>query len=290
MGFKTLSRVFLLCFLFSSSLFSSVPKDISWFDDKPRGLAKDFYIYRYLQKPTTTSKEAWKLLEYTSRMSMKLFHAYAKKLDDEGIKKVSKCLKMKLEPLLKSDDECLAIKFSPYYATLLDKDELKKVEARLKKYDISNSLHVIYSDDPFKSMISGDANLFFDIFNSVGSKYRAKFLDHEISKEKIKELEKSWKINTAIKYVVTSRELKNLNKSLIYVDRFSKKLSHETLFFLGLNALQLRYKKLAMAFFDEAFKKAYYQMDKDKVLFWQFLVTKKIQIMMKKTHLAGQIF
>jgi len=29
-----------------------------------------------------------------------------------------------------------------------------------------------------------------------------------------------------------------------------------------------------MAFFDEAYKKAYYRMDKDKVLFWQFLVSK----------------
>jgi soluble lytic murein transglycosylase len=274
MGFKTSGRVLLLCLLFSTFSFSAVPSDLSFFDDKPRSLVKDFYIYRYLKKPTTTSKEAWKLLEQTSRMSMKLFHAYAQKLNEPGIKKVSKCLKMDLDSLLKSDDECLAIKFSPYYATKLNKEELKIVEKRLQNYEDSNYLHVIYSNNPFKTMVDGDANLFFDVFNSVGGKYRKEFLDHEVSKEKIKELEKSWKINTTIKYVVTSRDLKNFNKSLIYVDRFSKKLSHESLFFLGLNALQLRYNKLAMAFFDEAYKKAYYQMDKDKVLFWQFLVTK----------------
>jgi soluble lytic murein transglycosylase len=274
MGFKILSRVLLLCSIFSSTLFAEVPKDISFFDDKPRGLSKDFYIYRYLKKSTTTSKEAWSLLEQTSRMSMKLFHAYAKRLDEPGIKKVSQCLKMKLKPLLKSDNECLAIKFSPYYATLISKDELKKVEKRLEKYDISKSLHVIYSDNPFQTMIDGDEKLFFNIFNRVGSKYRKKFLDHEISKKKIKELEKNWKINSTIKYVITGRKLKNFNKSLIQVDRFAKTLSHESLFFLGLNALQLRYNKLAMAFFEEAHKKAYYRMDKDKVLFWQFLVSK----------------
>mgnify|MGYP003571728343 CR=1 FL=1 len=274
MDFKILSRVLLLCFLFSSTLISAVPKDISFFDNKPRGLTKDFYIYRYLQEPTTTSKEAWSLLEQTSRMSMKLFHVYANKLDEPEIKKVSQCLKMKLKPLLQSDDECLSIKFSPYLATLLNKDELKKVKKRLEKYDFSKSLHVIYSNDPFKAMTAGNADLFFDIFNGVGTKYRTKFLDHEISKNKIKELEKSWKINSTIKYVVTGRKLKNFNKSLIHVDRFSKTLSHESLFFLGLNALQLRYNKLAMAFFDEAYKKAYYRMDKDKVLFWQFLISK----------------
>jgi soluble lytic murein transglycosylase len=273
-GFKNVSRVLLLCYVSTLTLFANVPENISFFNDKPRSLVKDYYIYRYLKKPTTTSDEADKLLGQTSRMSMKLFHAYAKKLDDPGFKKVSKCLKMKLKPLLKSDDECLAIKFSIYSATKLDKKELKNIEKRLNKYKISKALHVIYSDNPFKSMIDGDSELFFTIFNNVGSKYRKKYLDHTVSKEKIKELENNWKINSTIKYTVTKRELKNFNKSLIHINRFSKVLSHESLFFLGLNALQLRYKKLAMAFFDESYKKAYYRMDKDKVLFWQFLVTK----------------
>jgi soluble lytic murein transglycosylase len=123
-------------------------------------------------------------------------------------------------------------------------------------------------------MIKGDANLFFTVFNSVGSKYRREFFDYEISKEKIKELEKKWGINRTIKFVVTGRKLKNFNKSLIYVDRFAKTLSHESLFFLGLNALQLRYKDLAMAFFDEAYKKTKNRMNRDKVLFWKFLVSK----------------
>jgi len=52
MGFKTLGRVLLLCLLLSPTLFAEVPKNISFFDDKPRGLSKDFYIYRYLKKPT----------------------------------------------------------------------------------------------------------------------------------------------------------------------------------------------------------------------------------------------
>ncbi len=274
MDFKNICRVLLLCSTLGVTLFANAPKDLSFFDDKPRSLVKDYYIYRYLKKPTTTSNEANKLLGQTSRMSMKLFHAYAKKLDDPSFKKVSKCLKMKLKPLLKSDNECLAIKFSIYSATKLDKKELKNVEKRLNKYKISKALHVIYSDNPFKSMIAGDSKLFFTIFNNVGSKYRKKHLDYEISKKKIKELEKNTKINSTIKYTITGRELKNFNKSLIHINRFSKVLSHESLFFLGLNALQLRYNKLAMAFFDESYKRAYYRMDKDKVLFWQFLITK----------------
>lgn len=264
----------MLCFILSSQLFSAVPKDLSFFDDKPRSIAKDFYIYRFLQKPSTTSKEAWELLGQTNRMSMKLFHAYANKIDEPGIKKVSKCLKIDLKSLLKSDDECLAIKFSLYSATKLSKEELIQIEQRLAQYKIAKSLHVIYNQNPFESMIQGDKELFYAVFNSVGSKYREKVLDHEITKEKIQEIQNDWRINQTIKYTITNNKIKNFNKSLIYINRFDKKLTHQSLFFLGLNALKLRYEKLAIAFFDEAYKKAYYRMDKDKVLFWQFLVTK----------------
>ncbi len=274
MGFNSTGRGLILFLIFASNLFGSVPKDLSFFDDKPRSLTKDFYIYRYLKEPTTTSKEAEKLLGMTSRMSMSLFHAFAKKIDDEGFKKVSKCLKMKLKPLLNSDNECLAIGFNLYNATKLDKNELKKVEKKLADYGISKALHVLYADDPFVALSDTNTTQFFTIFNGVGSKYREEFFDHEVSEKKIKELEKDWNINSTIKYIVTDRKLKNINKSLIKIDRSSPKLTHESLFFLGLNALELRYKKLAMAFFDESYKKAYYRMDKDKVLFWQFLVSK----------------
>ncbi len=273
MHFKTLGKAIMLCLLFSTQLFSQAPKDISFFYDKPKGVVKDFHIYRYLKESNVPPYEAWELFWMTNRINTRLLHALAKRLDAPGMKKLSKCLKMRLKPLLKSDDECLAIKFSIYHATLLSKDELRKVKQRLKKHDISNSLHVIYSDTPFETMMDGDANLFFDIFNNAGREYRAKFLDYEISKEKISKLQGEREINRTIRHTVVGRELKNFNKSLIHVDRFSKALTHESLFFLGLNALQLRYKNLAMAFFDEAYKRARGQMNRDKVLFWKFLTS-----------------
>ncbi len=119
-------------------------------------------------------------------------------------------------------------------------------------------------------MTAGNADLFFDIFNGVGTKYRTKFLDHEISKNKIKELEKSWKINSTIKYVVTGRKLKNFNKSLIHVDSFQKLFHMRVFFFLGLNALQLRYNKLAMAFLMKLIKKLITEWTKIKSFFGNF--------------------
>ena len=128
MHFNLFLGVILICF---TPLFAEVPNDLSFFEDKPRSIAKDYYIYRYLQKNSTTSSEAWKLLEMSQHMSLKLFHAFASRIDDPNFKKTSKCLKMKLGELLKQDDECLAIGFDLYDATKLNTKTLKSIEKRL---------------------------------------------------------------------------------------------------------------------------------------------------------------
>ncbi|DAB31601.1 MAG TPA: lytic transglycosylase, partial [Sulfurospirillum sp. UBA11407] len=101
MPFKKSFFTLFLCFLPLHVSFASTPKDISFFEDKPKSVAKDFYIYEYLNSEFCSREDAWKLLEHASRMNWKLFHAFASKLDDEGIKKASLCILMKTEELLK---------------------------------------------------------------------------------------------------------------------------------------------------------------------------------------------
>jgi soluble lytic murein transglycosylase len=274
MLYRKIGKVFLLCPLVFVSLFASAPADISFFNDKPKGLVKDFYIYRYLQEPTTSSKDANALLGETSRMSMKLFYAYASRINEPNFKRTAECLKMRLPTLLKQDTDCLAIKFSPYLATKMDKKELKKVEEELSAYKISKSLHVFYSNAPFDAMKNGNNGLFFEIFNHVGSSYRRTFLDKELSTKKIQELQSDSRINKTINYIVTDNKMKNFNKSLLHVDRFEKVLTEDSLFFLGLNALKLGHSALAMDYLEKAYEKAYYRMDKDKILFWQYKISK----------------
>lgn len=274
MLYKKISNIFLLCLLLGASLFASAPTDISFFSDKPKGLAKDFYIYRYLQEPTTTSKEANALLGQTSRMSMKLFHAYASRINEPNFKRTSECLQMKLSTLLQQDNDCIAMKFSPYLATKMDEQAIKKVEKKLSAYKISESLHVLYSKTPFEDIKNGSKGLFFEIFNNVGSTYRSAFLDKELSQNKIQELQSDSRMNQTIKYIVTDNDMKNVNKSLLHVDRSEKVLTHESLFFLGLNALKLEHSALAMEYLEKAYEKAYFRIDKDKILFWEYKISK----------------
>lgn len=274
MQYNNFIKVLLLLSFFGTLSLAKIPQSVEFFEDKPKGNAKDFFIYRYLQKPTTSPNEAWKLLEHTKRMSNKLFHAFAMRIDEPGFKKASTCMKMELSELLKQDDECLAIGFSLYDATKLPKPRLKEIEKRLLEYPIAKALPVLYSKSPFEALVSSSPNLFFQVYNSVGKAYRQKFFDKPLPKEFIASLEGDWELNRTIKYTILDPKMDSFNKSLIHIDRFDKTLTHQSLFFLGLNALQLRYEKLALAFLEEAYKKAYYRMDKDKVTFWKFLITK----------------
>lgn len=277
MLYKKYGKGFLLCFFltfFFTFLHAKTAQNLAFFHDKPRSVTKDFYIYEYLKSPQCTKQDAQELLTQTFSMSTKLFYAFADKLQDEGIKKAADCMKMKTTDLLSTlDNECIAIGLSVYDATTLPKPLLKKLAQRLTSYKQDFFVALLAKKDVYKTMMQEDNDAFFELFNKVGAKYRREFFDKQISLKKLQSLQEDSRFNTTIQVVVTDIHLKNIQKSLLHVRPDNPKLNHFSLFFLGLNALKLHEKDKAITYFDAAYKKAYKQIDKDKVLFWQYLVT-----------------
>ncbi len=265
--------ILLLCLVLPFVLDAKMPQNFSSFYKLPRSIAKDYYIYRYLNEKNVTSSEAQKLLEQTKRVNFKLFYSFAKRLNDKGFKKVSKCLKLKTAPLLKTDDECIAIGLSIYDALSLDKNTTKNLSKRLKKYkDINETLQIISQKNIMQEALKKNKK-FIEIFNKAGEKNRKKLFNKEISKEKINQLAYFPGFNKTIELIVTARELENLQKSLLHVEP-NQNLTQKSLFFLGLNALEQNQKTLAINYLNKAYKKAYYRFDRDKINFWKYLITK----------------
>ena len=73
--------VCILTLLFCLDAFAKTPESVMFFNDKPRSLAKDFYIQSYLQREETTPKEAKILFGMVHTMNIRLFHIYKKKMD-----------------------------------------------------------------------------------------------------------------------------------------------------------------------------------------------------------------
>lgn len=70
---------FVLSLCFCLPLLASDPVTLAFFQDKPRSLAKDFYIYEYLQRPETTPQEAKALFGAVHTMNMRFFSSFCQK-------------------------------------------------------------------------------------------------------------------------------------------------------------------------------------------------------------------
>ncbi len=265
---------FFFFLLVPSYIFSLPLEDISFFRDKPYSIAKDYYIYRYLKEKNISNQEAEYLFEQVKRMNLKLFHLFAKQMDNQEYKKVSKCLKLTTEQLLREDKECKAIGISVYDAFKLKKTTLKQLSTELKEYkELSHILDLLSQPDVFKASIK-DKKSFLKIINSCGSKNRKKYFNKKISKKDIEQLSEFKAFNKTVELIVTQRELKNLAASLLYLQP-NNTMNHKTIFFMALNALEFGKKKLALGLLELSQEKAYYRFDKDKILFWKYLITDK---------------
>jgi len=255
---------------------------MEFLNSKPRSIYKDFYIWRYLDQ-NITSDSAIKLLGETKRVNRKLFLRFAKRIDDKSYKKIAKCYKMKPKEFVKSDADCIRIGFSVYDATKISKKELKTIDDKIKdRYkELDKALKVLMSDKPFKKLLQSDKKTFFSVFNHIGSKYRLKYFNKKIPKKILAKLVEDRKFNYSVKLIVTDTKLTNLQNSLL--DTNSSTLNAQANFFLAMNALRHKHKKRALKYLSIAGKKFYYRFDKDKVLFWKYLITKDLDTLYKLT-------
>jgi len=118
---------------------------------------------------------------------------------------------------------------------------------------------------------SGEKN-FLKLFNSLGKKNRQKYFNVKLSKERINALAKEKSFNKAIKYIVTDNKMHRMQESLLLLQ--AADLSAESYFFLAMNALRFKASKKAIFYLEVSQKKAYFQINKDKALFWKFLISK----------------
>jgi len=140
-------------------------------------------------------------------------------------------------------------------------------------------LKIINSPIPFTKLISSPNEIFFETFNECGGKFREKYFNYKIPKRTITRLKKEKEFAQTIKLIVTNSKLTKIQESLLNLDEAG--LSHASVFFLAINAIQHKENEKALKYLISAFNTAYYRFDKDKVLFWQYLITKNNEYLEK---------
>ena len=255
---------------------------LDWLEQKPKSYAKDFFIIQYLEQENLSFENAKIAYEMGNGKNETLKKIFNKKYKTSAPLDL-KCYRASIEELKKEDSKCMALGLSLQEATKLSKEDLNFFISRLDSYPtLKNDLQIIASDNPFNALINSDINKFYRLFFDLGSEYRINFLNKFMNSEFINKLSNEEEFERFLKYVVHDNNLKNIQKSLILL-KDNNQLPPHILFSLGINAVNNNSEDSAYLFFYNAFNKSYLKADKDKSLFWMYLVTQNQSFLQELT-------
>ena len=261
-------------FISISTLFGFTNDKITleWLDKQPRSFAKDFYIWQYLNK-NITPKESNEAISQVRYLNNKLLYRYINKSNDVNLQDYKKCMRSKTKNLLNKEAYCIEAGLSMYDATKLSKKNLNKIIKKSKKEypEFTKKLEIIQAKIPFKKLIEEDKDVFFNTFNQCGGKYRVKNFNHYLPTKLFSKLKNDKKFAQTIKLIVTNLDMRKAQISLLKLS--PEGLDFKSVFHLAINAIRHKKEKLALVYLEDAFSKAYFRMQKDNILFWQYQLT-----------------
>ena len=275
MGFKRLLCVWFTWSAFTCNLFG-VALSLEELSAYPRSLAKDYYIYRYLTENNPSPQEAWELLGQAHRMSNTLLYAFGDTIKEPGFQEAVACLRMNQEAFLKATLQCQAIRANPFLIASLAKPEQERIKTRLQKAypEYFTWLDPLLAASPHQAMLENEATHFLFLYTSVGENFRKNTLNHPLSVDTLVFLSAHPLFQSFITQVVFERVHTHVAVSLLELSpQNAPALSSQSAFLLGINALEHERKTLAKAWFDASFEKAFSRQDKDRALFWNYLLT-----------------
>lgn len=245
---------------------------LEWLEKKPKSYAKDFFILQYLNQENLSfenAKIAYEMGNSSNNILKKAFNDKYKKTAPIDLK----CYRASIEELKNEDSKCIALGLSLQEASELSKYDLKFFINKLEPYPtLKNDLIIIASNDPFTSLVNSDTKRFLRLFFNLGEEYRSKFLNKHINPEFINKISNEKEFEKFLKYVIFDKKLTNLQKSL-FILKNNKQIAPEILFLLGINAVNNNNMDVAYEFFLNSYNKSYLKNNKDKSLFWLYLVT-----------------
>jgi len=263
-------KFILFIFLLNNFLYAKEIK-LEWLKEQPRTYTRDFYIWQYLKQNKTSAQDALIALGLSKKVNKKILYAYAKKSQDKNVQEIIKCMRKPLKSLLRASSACIHIGMTFSKASILSKQERKKLILKQEKdYSSFAKTLKLLEFDTIKEIKKEN---FLFIFNNVSSSFRYQHLNLTYSQDFINKIYKKRGFERFIKKVVTNNKLKKVQKSLFFID--SKKFSSASNFYLAMNLITHNKIKESMLYLKQAGLKTKNKSLQDKILFWKFMVSKE---------------
>ena len=261
------------CFLFiflSLALFG-VEYDIKSLKTKENSLAKDYYIYRLLEKNSLDKKELKALRTHIFRYVGKIKLEFEKIIPPKIYtnKAYAPCYKYTKDNILDANSSCQSVRLNSIFfiSTLSDKTRSVMAENFKENKALYNLLLAFNSKNEIDFLAQKeDVNGFFRLLQ-----YSKKY-DLDLNASFVNKLASHKEFKNFVKNIVIKKENPKFQKSLLGLDKNLAK--DETAFYLGVNALKFGEEGLASGFFKKAEQSFVSQNDKDNALFWVWLINK----------------
>ncbi|AXK48750.1 lytic murein transglycosylase [Aliarcobacter trophiarum LMG 25534] len=246
-----------------------------WLEEKPKSSAKDFFILQYLQDEELSYENAKKAYDMRNGRNALLDKSFKQKFNEKISPEDRFCYNASILELKNSDSRCIALGLASLKkASNLSKSDLAFFISKLDTYPtLKNNLILISSNDVFKKLINSSSDKFLEIFFEVSDEYRYKYLNQNINSNFLHKIAINKDFEKFLRTVIYDKKLNNIQKSLDNL-KTDKTLTANLQFLLGINAVNNRKLESAKEFFQNSFDIAYLRGEKDKALFWLYLLSK----------------
>ncbi|MGX3011249.1 lytic transglycosylase domain-containing protein [Helicobacter sp. 23-1044] len=245
---------------------------LSEIESKEKGVARDFYLYLYLQENSNLDAESMlKIYHLIDNKIPKIMQLL--KIPKDSLPKDAQCKAKSLKDLQKSDDECFNFGVKLDYATQLSAKDL----ARITNPKMKNRIEILREKSGILDLIlTLDGAEFSAIFSAV-SKKNAIF---NVAPKNPQNLSNKNFAQT-IYNIVISKKYPNFTNALLGAK--IEGVNDWTFYALGLNELTNGGSaKKALAYFENAANSASFKLMKDKSLFWCYKIAESLEDSAKK--------
>lgn len=250
---------------------------LEFIQSKPKGIARDFYIWRFLQDPKTSLQEAITAYDLVYKKTPKIEKLIAQKGYIHDLPKEVACKQMAFEKLKESDGECLAFGLKLSNILSLPLSQTQEIIKKLQDVDpiMAQEVQILTLKNPLHSILaSQNAKIFSEIFYELNLSQRQAIFNQNIPADQLALIanQNDANFNKMLQYILLSDRFDKFKNSILQAP--IQKVEDKILLLIGISQAQANNPKKAQEYFSLILKNSKNQLFIDKALFWQYLVSK----------------
>lgn len=246
---------------------------------KPKGVARDFYIWEFITHKDTSLKESLEAYKLVYNEIPKLKAALEKKGFHAQMPKNIACSKLAYESLKNKDAQCIAYALRLGAVPAMSQAQVDFFVSKLKAThpNIVQKIQILRSKDIKESMLNASAQIFSEVYNSLSYNQRAQIFGTPTKPESLKILANAnrYSFNRILQNVILDGGFLEFKKSISKADLSGIKDAN-TLFLLGINEVRIGTKDKAMKYFALSRTNAADPFFRDRAIFWQYLLSDNV--------------